>query len=211
MRKNGIIILALLVVLLLAACNGEQPYVETFDEQGNWRVGEDADVDGQVVDGVYRMLMKADDALIWTTAGQSFGDGFYEVEATQVAGPDNNGYGMMFRIDDNRDDFYLFKISGDGYVWIGKYIGGGAEVEPMIGDHWFESPAIHRGTDEKNTLRVNAEGGNLIFFVNDQEVGRVTDNSFANGDIGLWVESFGQGGVQVDFDNFSVTPIDNEG
>jgi hypothetical protein len=210
MQKNGILILILLVILVLSACGGEQPYVETFDEPGTWRVGEDADVDGEIIDGVYRMTMKADDALIWTTAGESFADGIYEVEATQIAGPDNNGYGMMFRIDDNKDDFYLFKISGDGYVWIGRYIGGGAEVDPLIGDHWFESPAVHKGADQMNTLRLKAEGGNLIFFVNGQEVGRVTDNSLAGGDIGLWVESFGQGGVQVEFDNFSVTPLEEE-
>lgn len=211
MRKNGILILTLLVILVLSACGGEQAYEETFDESGTWRVGDDADVNGQVVDGVYDMLMKSDDALIWTTAGESFTDGIYQVEATQVAGPDNNGYGMLLRLDDNNDDFYVFKISGDGYVWIGRYLGGGAEADALVGDWWFESPAVHKGLDQTNTLRVNAEGGNMIFFVNGQEVGRVTDNTLASGDIGLWLESFGKGGVQVQFDNFTVTPLAEKG
>ncbi|PID87080.1 MAG: hypothetical protein CSA11_05385 [Chloroflexi bacterium] len=207
MRKNGILILTLLIILMVTACGGEQPYEETFDEPGNWRTGNDAGAVGQVVDGVYDMLVEADDATIWTTAGQSFADGVYQVEATQVSGPDNNGYGMVFRLDDDKDDFYTFKISGDGYVWIGRYHGGGTEVEPLISDHWFESPAVNKGADRTNVLRVNAEGGNMIFYVNDQEVGRVTDNTFSKGDIGLLVDTLGFGGVQIQFDNFTVTPL----
>ena len=47
----------------------------------------------------------------------------------------------------------------------------------------------------------------MIFFVNDQEVGRVTDNTLSRGDIGIMVETLGQGGVLVAFDNFTVTPL----
>ena len=210
MRKNGILILILLALLALSACGGEQTYEETFDEPGTWRIGNDADAVGQVVDGVYDMVVEADDVTIWTTGGQSFTDGVYEVEATQVDGPENNGYGLVFRLDDEKDDFYLFKISGDGYVWIGRYHNGGAEVEPLVGEWWFESPAVLQGLDQTNRLRVAAEGANLIFYVNDQEVGRVTDDTFASGDIGLLVETLGLGGVQVQFDNFRVTPIEEK-
>ena len=210
MRKNGIFILLSLIMFALSACGGEQPYEETFDEPGTWRVGDDVDVNGQIVDGVYDMLMKADDALIWTTAGESFTDGVYQVEATQVAGPLNNGYGMLLRLDDDKDDFYVFKISGDGYVWIGRYLGGGAETDVLVGDWWFESPAVQQGLNKTNTLRVNAEGGNMIFFVNGQEVGRVTDNTLARGDIGLWLESFGKGGVQIQSDHVTVQPLEKE-
>ena len=79
---------------------------------------------------------------------------------------------------------------------------------PIIGDWWFESPAIKQGSGITNRLKVRAEAGNLIFYVNDQEVGRVTDNSYANGDIGLIAGSLGQGGVLVQFDNFKVTPLE---
>jgi hypothetical protein len=197
-----------LLLLALVACDGGGPYSETFDTAGNWRAGTDGDAEGQVVNGVYDLFVKADNLFIWTTGGENFGDGVYEVEATQVAGPVNNGYGMVFRVNDDRDDFYVFEISGDGFVWIGRYRAGGKdEIQPLVGDWWFESTAVRPGLNQTNTLRVQAEGANMIFFVNGQEVGRVTDDAFSSGDIGLMVETLGEGGVRVQFDNFSVTPI----
>lgn len=208
MRK---FVLSLAVILLaLTACGGNnEPYHETFAEPGDWSTDNDSEVRGEVVAGVYDFEIKADDLTTWTTAGLEFEDGWYEVEATQVGGPDNNLYGMVFRIDNETDDFYTFQISGDGFVWIGRYQGGGdIEAEPIVGDWWFESQAINQGANIKNVLKVRAEAGNMIFYVNNQEVGRVTDNSFEKGDIGLIVGSLGEGGVHIQFDNFKVTPLE---
>lgn len=199
-----------LVAALIAGCIGSGgPYHETFEEPGDWRTGSDGDAVGQVEDGVFEMLVRGDNLFIWTTAGKSFGDASYQVEATQVEGPLNNGYGMLFRVDDERDNFYVFEVSGDGYVWIGRYLNGGEEAEAIVGDWWIESDAVKEGLNETNLLRVEAEGANMIFFVNDQEVGRVTDDAFGEGDIGLMVETLGEGGVRVQFDNFRVIPKTN--
>ncbi|MCP5097235.1 MAG: hypothetical protein GY943_16940 [Chloroflexi bacterium] len=200
----------MVLVLFLAACGeNSEPYLETFDEPGNWRAASDANVSGDIVNGVYDFEVMSDKLTFWTTAGEKFDDGLYEVEATQIEGPDDNGYGLIFRVDDENDDFYSFQISGDGYVWIGRYLNGGTEeAEPIIDEWWFESAAINQGANTTNKLGVQAEGANLIFFINDQEVGRVTEESFSEGDIGLMVRTLGIGGVRVQFDNFSVTPLD---
>ena len=195
------------LVLLLAACGGQSAYVETFDKPGNWRTDSDSEVIGVVENGVYDFTILADELTSWTTAGENFRDGLYEVEATQVEGPDNNAFGMLFRVDDQNDNFYAFQISGDGFVWIGRYRGGMAE-EPIINDWWFESTAVKPGANQTNKLSVRAEGQNLIFYVNDIEVGRVTDDAFASGYIGLMARSLGQPGVHVQFDNFKVTPLE---
>ncbi|MFQ5419284.1 MAG: family 16 glycoside hydrolase [Anaerolineae bacterium] len=200
--------LLLFVLLAVSACSNNVNFVETFDAPGNWRTGSDSDVEGAVRDGVYDFLVKADDMVIWTTAGREFGDAVYEVEATQIGGPDNNGYGMLFRVDDENDHFYLFEISGDGFVWIGRYRSGGEEeAESLVGDWWFESDAVRKGPNQTNRLKVEADGDNLTFYINSQEVGQVTDDAFNQGDIGLLVRTLGEGDVHVQFDNFSVTPI----
>jgi hypothetical protein len=179
------------------------PYTETFDEPGVWSTGEDAYSTGEVIDGAYDFTVTETDISRWAAAGKDFGDGIYEVEATPVEGPADNGYGLLFRADPEAGDFYLFKVSADGYVWIGRYQDG-AEETAIIGQHWFESPAVRQGLNVTNKLRVEAEAGNLIFYVNDQEVGRVTDTTFASGDVGLLVQSLSQAPVRVRFDNLSV-------
>lgn len=203
------IVIGILLLILLPGCGGTLPFVETFDSPGDWRTGNDADVIGEIRDGAYHFSLHADDVIKWTTAGKSFSDGIYAVEATQLAGPLDNGYGMLFRLDDEKDNFYLFAVSGDGYVWIGRYLDGGKEeATPIIGTGWLESPAVNQGLDVVNELQVRAESGNMIFLVNQYEIGRVTDNTLQKGDIGLMVRTLGVGGVEVRFDNFSVRPLD---
>jgi hypothetical protein len=92
-------------------------------------------------------------------------------------------------------------------VWIGRCLSACVEETILVEDWWFESDTVHQGLDERNTLSVDADGGNLIFRVNTIEVGRVTDNVLQAGDIGLFVETLGQGGVHVEFDNFTVAPL----
>jgi len=209
-RKLLICAMILAALVLLAGCvdggAGGLPFIETFDEPGAWGTGEDAYSVGAVTDGVYDFLVIENDITRWASAGKNFSDGIYEVEATPIEGPLDNGYGLLFRADAETGDFYLFKVSADGYVWIGRYRDG-AEETPIIGDHWFESPAVLTGLNVTNVLRVQAEVGNLIFYVNDQEVGRVTDNTFSSGDVGVLVQTLGGGGVRVLFDNLSINPL----
>ncbi len=203
-------LLFLLLVLLPAGCRGAAtglPWEETFDNAGAWSSGEDAYSRGSVVDGAYVFEVLQNDVSRWAAAGQNFGDGIYELEATQIDGPLDNGYGLLFRANAEAGNFYLFKISGDGYVWIGRYQDG-AEAATLIGDHWFESAAVQQGLNVANRLTVRAEAGNLIFRVNGQEVGRVTDNTFAAGDVGLLVQTLGGAPVTVRFDSLSVRPLD---
>ena len=211
-RILTVLISALLipVLLLLAGCarggTDNLPFVETFDNAGNWGTGEDAYSIGTVVDGVYDFKVLESDISRWVSAGRNFGDGIYQVEATPVGGPLDNGYGLLFRANAEAGNFYLFKVSSDGYVWIGRYENG-AEAATIIGNHWFESPAVLRGLNVTNVLKVQAEAGNLIFYVNDQEVGRVTDNTLTTGDVGILVQSLSGSGVRVLFDNLSVHPL----
>lgn len=216
-RLLAVLLGALGVLLLTSACRAAKPFLETFDAVGAWRVGPDVDAEGQIADGVYELYVKAPVGLNWTTAGHKFSDGIYQVEARQVAGPIDAGYGMMFRVDEGQepdsggssdDAFYLFEISSDGYVWIGRCENGCADETILVNTYWFESDAVRQGLDVTNTLRVTAEGGNMVFQVNDVEVGRASDYALTQGDIGLLVETIGGGDVRVQFDNFAVLPLE---
>jgi hypothetical protein len=210
LNRPALLLFALALSWLISCRGGATglPYTETFDEAGDWSSGEDAYSIGVVADGVYDFQVIENDVSRWASAGRNFSDGIFEVEATAVEGPLDNGFGLLFRANPETGDFYLFKISADGYVWIGRYADG-AEETTLIGDHWFESSAVQQGLNVTNRLTVRAEAGNMIFYVNGQEVGRVTDNTFASGDVGLLAQTLGGAGVRVQFDNLSVRPLDS--
>lgn len=197
-----------IVIIIFARLLFPPPYEETFDNQGTWGVDDRPDVVGQVVNGVYDMHVRANFGVFYATAGESFDDGIYEVEATQISGPLNNGYGMLIRVDESSDAFYAFEVSGDGFIWIGRCTNRCQDdVVTLVGRDWFSSPAVNQGLQATNRLRLVADGSSMTFFVNGIEVGRTTDDSMARGDIAVMVETLGERGVRVSFDNFRVSSL----
>lgn len=186
------------------------PYLETFDTAGEWTAGEGANSTGQIVDGVYQISSDLSTDGFWATAGRNFADGIYQVEATPIEGALDNGYGMLLRVNEASERFYVFKVSSDGYVYIGMCAEGCSDQQALVGRDWFSSPAVAQGMGVTNVLRVEANGPEMKFYVNDVEVGQVTDQTLQGGDIGLWTEAFTPIGLLVAFDNFSVTPIEGE-
>jgi len=183
------------------------PYSEPFNEAGSWTVGDDATATGTIQNGVYEMSIEQSGDIFWVTAGRKFADAAYEVAATPVEGTLDNGYGMLFRVDDKDSAFYIFKISSDGYVYIGRCIESCADVTVLVDRDWFASDAVQQGLNVTNILRVEASGSDMIFYVNGTEVGRATDEELEQGDIGLVAETFTPGGLRVQFDNYSVMPL----
>ncbi|MCB0030497.1 MAG: hypothetical protein KDE28_21445, partial [Anaerolineales bacterium] len=112
-------LLMLLASLLITGCQSE--YLATFDEIGRWSQDDRADVVGGVENGQYVMNLLAGEQprTYWATAGESFADGMFEVDVTQIKGDANAGFGLAFRVDEELGQFYLFEISADGYAWVG--------------------------------------------------------------------------------------------
>lgn len=201
MKRIGVVGL---LVVLLAAC---APAVTTawsddFSAPGPWLAESDAAAQVGVQDGVLRIFVAVPNQLAWTVAGRDLGDFHLTVDATQVAGPDDNEYGVLARVQDN-SNFYRFSISGDGYFLVSKFVDG--SPEPLNGN-WTPSQAIHLG-QATNVVEVIAEGSTFTFVVNGEQLAQVDDGQFAHGDIGLYAGSFYEGGVEVSFDNLRVEPV----
>ncbi|MFT5194719.1 MAG: hypothetical protein ACI9EW_002401 [Cellvibrionaceae bacterium] len=204
-------LLSTFALLFFVGCNSAAgPYSDSFDSVQSWATGENDQSRGLVAGGVYDFTVFTDTGIYWASAGERFADGIYEVEATAVSGPVDNGFGMVFMVDDDTGSFYLFEISADGFVWIGRCESNcQGDMEILVEGGWFESATVKQGLGETNRLRVDANSGNLTFFVNNQEVGQAFDNTFTQGNIGIAVETIGVGDVQIHFDNYSYTPIGN--
>ncbi len=162
-----------------------------------------SDVERFVENGQFNMLVKSSKYIGWTECTKvEFADVIIEVDATQVAGPNINMYGVIFRYGLENDEFYVFAISGDGFYTLA--IDGVDHTEPEIMVDWTEASAINRG-QRMNRIKVVAIGGNIEYYVNDQFLGEMQNERLASGTVGFFAGSVEEGGVQISFDNLKIS------
>jgi hypothetical protein len=186
----------------LAACSGgTQAWSDDFsDPTSGWQAESDASAEVTYHEGVMRIIVKSPNRLAWASAGREMSDFHLVVEATQAAGPDDNEYGVLVRMQDP-DHFYQFAISGDGYYLVSKY--DGATWTPMSGSDWTPSDAIHVGA-ATNQLEVVCQGAAMTFSVNGVLLTEVQDSRYKSGDVGLYAGAFFEPDVEIHFDNLRV-------
>jgi hypothetical protein len=177
------------------------PWYDDFsDPASGWHAEVDAGAEVGYHDGVLRILVQEANLLAWAFGGHEFSDFRLAVDATQVAGPDDNEYGVLVRIQD-REHLYRFSISGDGYYQVTKHTDAGWQ---LMTAEWAASEAIHTGA-ATNHLEVVCQGSTITFFVNDQQLTQVEGADYRQGDIGLYAGAFYEPGVEIHFDNLSIT------
>lgn len=203
-------IASVMLVVLLAACAQQPaqqtpltplPYTDDFSNpQSGWQTLNDLSADVKYDNGALRITVKQENVTQWSAAGKRFKDGVIEVDAKAIAGPTDNGYGVLFRMKD-RKNYYHFEISSDGY-WKAGWVQDGAWKD---WNDWQPHPAI-KGGAENNKLKIVMKGETFTFFVNDQEITSIEDKLFSEGDIAMFALSvIDQPGTDITFDNVSVT------
>jgi hypothetical protein len=180
---------------------GQVLFEDDFSDQGSgWDRTQDSDGGADYADGIYRIWVTTKQADYWATPDKNFADVRLQVTATKAAGPNDNDFGVICRLQDN-DNFYAFLVSSDGFYGIMKMQAG---ERAMIGqDAMLSTKAIRQG-DAANDLIAECIGDHLALHVNGQLVADVTDSSFGSGDVGLIAGTFDQTGVEIHFDDFVV-------
>src|SRR5690554_4954940 len=94
-------------------------YAATFDAfNEDW--GQYAGrLSSQVVDGALRLSVGEPVAGPYSVASPHFGDFDVRVQARAVEGPDENGFGIIFREQDP-NNFYYFLVGSDGYYKVSR-------------------------------------------------------------------------------------------
>ena len=106
-------------------------------------------------------------------------------------------YGLAFRR--SGDQYYAFTLSPRSKKWyVLKSSPSGLEV---LSEGAVEN--IH-DVDVDDRLRVDAQGPNFLFHINDQLVGQMTDSEYASGEMGFYVESFDSPNTHIHFDNLTI-------
>jgi hypothetical protein len=73
---------------------------------------------------------------------------------------------------------------------------------------------LQEGTEESihdldvdDVLRVDAQGPNFLLHINDRLVSQVTDATYANGELGFYVETFDATTTHIHFDQFTIRDL----
>ncbi|MBN1875742.1 MAG: hypothetical protein JXA33_16070 [Anaerolineae bacterium] len=149
--------------------------------------------------GQYLIQIDVPDWFVWATGGHLYDDVAIEVTTRSDQIPDNH-YGLVCRYEDG--NFYYFAISADGYYGIFRHSSAG-EIEPLTGRAMLRSSLIRTGGVE-NQLMAVCSGEVLAFYVNGEQVARISDTTLTRGDIGMAAGTMKLGRTIVWFDNLEV-------
>lgn len=137
---------------------------------------------------------------VWANPGLSFTDVRIEVDAFKSGGPDNNSFGVICRAKD-KDNFYFFILSSDGYYGIGRYNG---QEQVLLGSKAMQpSEKILKG-EATNHIRADCIGDRLALYVNGEKIAEAQDSQLPSGDVGLIAGTFDTPGTDIRFSHFSV-------
>ncbi len=125
-------------------------------------------------------------------------DQFMLQVAAQSAGAVNTAYGLIFQLQDE-SQFYVFRVSGDGYFLVEK--ADGETLESII--DWTPLDSFDSTEEAVNTLAVAGSDGIYDLYVNEVQVGSFADDSYLSGSAGYMVENFDDSApAAIVFDDF---------
>lgn len=128
-------------------------------------------------------------------AGKSYTDARVTVQATQLSGPTDSPYGIVFRVS-SLGNFYGYEVNADGSWFVWKCVKSDCtKIVPVT-----QTTKLQSGVGQVNTLSVLMQGSHFEFFINGDKVGTADDDTFTSGNVGLEAGK----GIEVAFSNLSI-------
>ena len=196
-------------VALLSACDsllntdvpGSLLFQDDFSRTSSgWDRYSDPSYTSDYDNGTYRIAIQTGQTQAWANPGLELDEVRMEVDAASVDGPLDNAFGVMCRYQDP-DNYYFFLISGDGYAGIGLTKDGRRVM--LTGDAMLPADPILQGY-RTNHLRAVCDGFDLALYVNGVLVDEAQAAEWPSGDVGLMAATYGEPGIDIRFDNFSL-------
>ncbi len=134
----------------------------------------------------------------------AFPDATIELQVLTVSGrtatDGDYRYGLAFRR--SGDNYYAFTITPTTKKW--EVLKSSPSGLVVLDEGVDES--IH-GLDVDDLLRVDAQGPNFLFTINDVLVGQVSDADYSDGEIGLYTENLTNTNTHVHFNTLTVRSV----
>jgi len=151
-------------------------------------------------DGGYLISVKMESARSWSVANFPTQDIEISVQTQKISGPNDTNFGILCRYQD-KDNYYSFLISSDGYYGILKMQDG---IDSLLGNAEFTFSSDILREDGINQIAAECLGNELNLKVNGQKLLSVVDDAFQVGKVGLIVETGAEGTAAIVFKDFSV-------
>ena len=113
-------------------------------------------------------------------------------------------YGITFRRAG--DQYYAFTVSPRTKKWFA--LKNSPSALTVLAEGTDDN--IHE-LDTDDTLRVDIQGSNFTFHINNEIVGEATDADYASGEIGFYVESFDSPNTHIHFDDLVIRNLEAAG
>ena len=211
------IVLTLLIAaaILISSCEPERTiestlaaddalYLDHFDPStlGNWYVESDEIGESAIENEGLIIRVNSPNTIQYSTLREPLFDDFrLQIDIASLDGSEAVSYGVLFRMNE-QNEFYRFDITGDGRFMVEKANTDGSWTRFL--NDWKRAESIQTGRDTWNSLRVDAVGSEMSFYVNNILVFNMTDDALSVGHIGLDIGAFDQPSASAAFDNLII-------
>lgn len=212
--REGALALVTVALLLLGSCSstpvpGPQPLTpvpnlflyDTFNPPDpRWATFDTADGAAYVLDGEFYLEDRGKGLAVYAPlTGERFRDVAVDMEFRHVEGSVNSWTGVICRLQDEQN-YYFLGVSADRYYVILTVKDGVPEAlaGPTYSTTIFPAPATNR-------IQVRCQGGALSLSINNQLLVMRTDTSFTEGTLALMTDAVEGGEMTTTaFDNVVV-------
>ncbi len=159
-------------------------------------------------DGEYVIEVLDTGWFIWVNPGAgNLSNTHTTVTITNVGEAQDPTFGVMCNYQDEGAYHYM-GIGPDGYYAIIRT--DGEEDTFLTNDEnlWIQSDDIEINADSYTLEAICASDGTLTLIVNGVEIASAQDDTYTEGDIGLFAQSFAEAPVEVHYDDLTVVTVD---
>lgn len=177
------------------------------DENSGWETGSDDTSTVAYTGGQYAFTITKDKWLTWgNLRGKKFGGAKIEVDVINKSSTDEPTFGVMCNYQDEQN-YYYAGMASDGYYAIIRTQGNTDTflTDPANGE-WLQSDKIKTGAASYR-LSVQCAQGRIALDIDGAEIASVKDDTFTDGQIGLFVLTFATPEADVRFDNLQVLEV----
>ena len=159
-------------------------------------------------DGQYVVEITDTGWFIWVNPGAgNLSNTHTTVTITNAGEAEDPTFGVMCNYQDEVGYYYM-GIGPDGYYAIVRTDGEDDTFLTSDENLWIQSEDIELNADAYVLEALCASDGTLTLIVNGVEIDSVQDDTYTEGDTGLFAQSFEQVPVEVRYDDLSIVAIE---